>query len=333
MFDGRGGAVKEPTFSVVLPTYNSAGTLRRAMDSVLRQSFADWELVLVDDASTDATEDVVRSSREALGGRLVHVRRGEQGGSSVARNCGIDRAGGRFIAFLDADDEFIPHKLERQMELLRRCPELGLVFSDYAYVNLRGERRASVFDDINPAARAIPARQIAPRLMLCGPELADHMTGRYIVSTITGVVRRSILGRQIRFLAGQQYSEEWLFFLEVAARTRGGYVNEALSLHHHTMGSVSRTDTMRNNRHQIIALERILERYPNCSSRARADLYSQLATSYRQLGFDHYKSGNFKEAQRYLRGALKYKRDWRGLVHVAQALWRGRRQPAAVGAD
>jgi hypothetical protein len=156
------------------------------------------------------------------------------------------------------------------------------------------------------------------------------MTGRYIVSTITGVVRRSVLSSQIRFLAGQQYSEEWLFFLEVATRTRGGYVDEPLSVHHHTAGSVSRTDTMRNNRHQIAALERILERYPNCSARARADLCEQLWTCYRQLGFDHYKAGEFSRARQCFRGALRYKRDWRGMVYVAQAMWRSGRKRQSV---
>ncbi len=323
--------MNQPTVSVVIPTYNSAASLGRAMESVIAQTFADWELIVVDDASMDATQSVVEAYREKIcHDRLIYIRRPQQGGSSATRNTGIDRATGRFVAFLDADDEFLPNKLARQLALFDLRPELGLVYSDYSYVDLNGERHASVFDDLNPAARGVPSIEVAPGLHVCDDELVDRMIGRYIVSTITGMVRREVLATGVRFAEGQQYSEEWLFFLDVASRTRGGFVDEPLSLHHHTRGSVSRTSVMRNNLHQIRALEGICRSFPNASSRARSELYAQLATCYRQVGVDLFKQQHFGEAAQYFAGGLRYRVDLRGLAWWAQARLR-RAESAPAG--
>lgn len=110
---------------VVIPAHNAAETLARAIHSVLAQSLPASEIVVVDDASTDATAEVARAFAEK-GVRLVslHARRGAAG----ARNAGIAAAASAWIAFLDADDEWRPAKLERQMALIGREPDASLVF-------------------------------------------------------------------------------------------------------------------------------------------------------------------------------------------------------------
>ena len=110
---------------VVIPAHNAADTLARAIDSVLAQTRPASEIVVVDDAGTDDTAAVARSYR-AQGVMLVslHKRRGAAG----ARNAGIAAAGSNWIAFLDADDEWLPAKLERQAEAIDREPGASLVF-------------------------------------------------------------------------------------------------------------------------------------------------------------------------------------------------------------
>jgi glycosyltransferase involved in cell wall biosynthesis len=109
-----------PTISIVLPTYNRAHLLERAIRSALTQTFDDWELLIVDDGSTDRTEEVVRSYHDP---RFRYIRRDRNYGLLAARNTGIrSAAAGPFIAFLDDDDEWLPRKLEKQLEVFRNGP-------------------------------------------------------------------------------------------------------------------------------------------------------------------------------------------------------------------
>lgn len=113
------------TVSVILPTYNRAASLIPACKSVLDQSFRDLELIIVDDASTDDIEAVAQS----LGDERVHyIRRATNGGASASRNTGLLAARGRFIAFQDSDDMWLPGKLQRQLAMFDELPaDVGVV--------------------------------------------------------------------------------------------------------------------------------------------------------------------------------------------------------------
>jgi glycosyltransferase involved in cell wall biosynthesis len=104
-----------PSVSVVIPTHNRAGVLGRCLDSVLRQTLQPFEVVVVDDGSTDETERIVREQGSAL---VRYVPLPSRVGAQAARNRGIREARGDWIAFQDSDDEWLPDKLERQIRLL-----------------------------------------------------------------------------------------------------------------------------------------------------------------------------------------------------------------------
>jgi len=106
--------------SVVIPTYNRAHLLARAIHSVLTQTFSDFELIVVDDGSTDHTVEVVQSVRDP---RMRLVRLDRNCGAGRARNAGIQAARGEWVAFLDSDDEWLPRKLELQMARLYSCDD------------------------------------------------------------------------------------------------------------------------------------------------------------------------------------------------------------------
>lgn len=110
----------KPLVSVVIPAYNAAWCIAKAVDSVLAQDFQDREVIVVDDGSTDDTATVLAGYGDA-----VRVVRQTNGGLSSARNAGIRAARGEFVAFLDADDWWLPGKLARQTGLMRGRPELG----------------------------------------------------------------------------------------------------------------------------------------------------------------------------------------------------------------
>ncbi len=128
----------DPIVSVVIPTYNRATLIGRAIHSVLVQTIDDWELIVVDDASTDNTEEVVSSFEDF---RIRYYSHQLNRGGSAARNTGIQKARGKYVAFLDSDDEWLPTKLERQLRLLETEESgVGLVYTGMIHVYQSGER-------------------------------------------------------------------------------------------------------------------------------------------------------------------------------------------------
>ncbi len=116
-----------PLVSVVIPTYNRAATLAVAIRSVLGQTEQDFEVIVADDASTEDNESVVASFRDS---RVKYVRRSLNGGDAAARNDGIRHSRGRYVAFLDDDDQWFPEKLSCQLaEFDREGPGVGLVYT------------------------------------------------------------------------------------------------------------------------------------------------------------------------------------------------------------
>jgi glycosyltransferase involved in cell wall biosynthesis len=132
------GRMTQSDISVIIPAYKAAGTIARALDSVLAQTRPAAEILVVDDGSPDD----IAAALAPYAGRVALLRK-PNGGAASARNWGLDRARGRLIAFLDADDYWEPHKLARQLAVLERHPRVGLVAGAYFEQAPGGERRAS----------------------------------------------------------------------------------------------------------------------------------------------------------------------------------------------
>src|SRR5262245_25523218 len=128
-----------PTVSVVMPVYNGSATIGRALDSVFSQTFKDIEVIVIDDGSTDNLAD----SLAPFGGhRLQLLRHSSNKGEPAARNTGIRASGGRYIAFLDCDDEWLGDKLRQQIELLEAMPaEIAVSVTGYFLERKKPARR------------------------------------------------------------------------------------------------------------------------------------------------------------------------------------------------
>ena len=123
-----------PLVSVIVPVYNGETTLPDTVESVLRQTFQNFELIIIDDGSTDGTLRWLRSVRDSR----LRVFSYPNGGLSVARNRGIERSRGEFISFIDSDDLWTPDKLELQLQALRQQPQAALAYSWTAFVDQHG---------------------------------------------------------------------------------------------------------------------------------------------------------------------------------------------------
>jgi len=122
-----------PIVSIVVPVYNARRTLEATVESVRSQTREDWELLLVDDASRDGSADLVRSLAER-DPRIRPLFLETNGGAAEARNAGVRATRGRFVAFLDSDDLWLPTKLEKQVAL-HESTQAGMTFTDYEWID------------------------------------------------------------------------------------------------------------------------------------------------------------------------------------------------------
>ncbi len=313
--------MNRPTVSIIVPTYDRAALLPRALDSIIAQTFDDWEIVLVDDGSTDETDSLAWDYASRLGPRFNYIRQ-SNAGSSAARNRGIDAGRGRFVAFLDSDDEFLPDKLERQMKLFELRPDLGFVYSDFSFIDDDGVRHHSVFDNKAPLAREVSFDELEPGLCVCRGSLFDVLIRGYFIATIVGMVRREVLGPTIRLPVGQSYAEEWLFYLQVTRVCQAGFVNEPLCLHHFVTGSLARTDKHRNLLQNRELLYRIKATFADLSRPQRKAVHRNLARSCRQLGFEAYRARCYRAAGRYFAESFRHERRFGAAGNAVQATMR-----------
>ncbi len=169
-------AAQSLTVSVVIPAYRAAATICRAIDSVLAQTCPASEILVIDD---DSPEDLA-AVLAPYGPRVTLIRQA-RGGAAAARNHGIERAAGDLIAFLDADDQWTPDKLERSVKVFRDRPEVGMVASQYILQSRDGQ-----------AVRIAgpPGAWCDQPIQATGPQLLEYAK---VTSTPTVVVRRSLL--------------------------------------------------------------------------------------------------------------------------------------------
>ena len=125
-------------FSVIIPLYNKAPYIRKALESVFAQTYTDYELIIVDDGSTDGSAEIAEAFLQTPASRLIassphRLIRQANSGVSAARNAGVAQAQGEYLAFLDADDWWEPTYLERMAQLIEDYPEAGLYACNYVY--------------------------------------------------------------------------------------------------------------------------------------------------------------------------------------------------------
>jgi glycosyltransferase involved in cell wall biosynthesis len=204
--------------AVVLPCYNVKAYLPRALDSVFAQTYTDFHTYAVDDGSLDDTARVLGTYAD----RCSFVSQ-PNAGPAAARNRAIEMSDSPFIAFLDADDEWLPHKLERQIAVLKGDPDLGLVCSLCAFCESGTQTGSSL------SVRGMPS----------SGKLFQYLARNCFVFTPTVVVRRRCLEEVGLFNESLKVSEDFNLWLRIAARWKIALLPEVLAINHKRSGSLS----------------------------------------------------------------------------------------------
>ena len=222
--------------SVIIPTHNRASVLARALRSVASQTLRPEEVIVVDDGSTDETQELIaRDFPEA-----TYIRQENQG-VSAARNCGIARASGNWVAFLDSDDEWLAEKLEKQLEALEASPEYRLCHSEEIWI--RGGRR------VNPMKKH--AKHGGWIFRKCLPLCA--------ISPSSVLVRRDLLEEVGLFDTALPVCEDYDMWLRICSRHAVLFVEEPLIIKHGGHADQLSRRYWGMDRFRIRALEKIIE--------------------------------------------------------------------------
>lgn len=210
--------------SIVVPTFNRANVIERALRSILKQTYSDYEVIVVDDGSTDDTESVVAAMEDT---RIRYISLPENQGVAHARNVGIQEAQYDYIAFLDSDDEWLPDKLRLQMnEMERLGDEYGMV-----YCRMAGWLRDGSARFVCPVLeykRAVLEGNIFQPLLL-----------RNVIGTPAMLVRRECLKETGGFKEALHCLEDWELILRLAKHSKIGFVDKILVEVHKSEGSVT----------------------------------------------------------------------------------------------
>ena len=132
--------MKEDLVSIVVPVYNCEKFIRQTINTVKKQTYNNWELLLVNDCSTDRSKEIIIKELKD-DDRIKLLELEKNSGAAIARNKGIENARGKYIAFLDSDDIWLPEKLKEQIKFINK-PDIAIVFSNYEKINEAGKRAA-----------------------------------------------------------------------------------------------------------------------------------------------------------------------------------------------
>jgi len=227
-----------PTVSVVIPAYKAAGFVARALDSLVGQTCPPTEILVVDDGSPDDIAPAIRP----YGARVTLIRK-PNGGAASARNLGLDRARGEFVAFLDADDSWAPDKLDRHLRLFAAHPELGLVCGRW-HTQIPGQAAVAPPPTTDPDYDRV--------LRATGPA-AFRVATKMWTSMI--LVRRSVVGAN-RFTAGLEPAEDRDLWVRLVAAAPVYMTSEPLATYVQEPGSLCRTNVDRDYGNMIRVIRR-----------------------------------------------------------------------------
>lgn len=226
-----------PEVSVILPTYNRAKTLPRAVQSVLNQTFNDFELIIVDDGSIDNTGEIVRNFED---NRIKYVKCKENKGASATRNIGIGLSKGEYIAFQDSDDEWLPKKLEKQLEIFETAlPGIGIVYTGFWRVE--GDKK-----------KYIPYNSVKKKEGNIHKELLKES----FIGLPATVIRKKCFEKSGIFDENLPRLQDWDLLIRLSKYYRVIYINEPLLISYYTPESITT-----NRRAHIKAFEIIIEKY------------------------------------------------------------------------
>ncbi|MEZ8880303.1 glycosyltransferase family 2 protein [Vibrio lentus] len=238
--------------SIIIPTYNCLDYLPKAIGSVLKQTHQDVELIIIDDNSNDGTSTYLALIDDE---RIITLSTLGVG-APQARNLGIEKATGEYIAFLDADDFWFPEKIERQLEFHQRYPGLAMSFTNYEHLT---EDYQVIIDCFSYWSQF----QDQDELFINIESPLEFIIENNVIGTSTVMVKADVFSQTNSFDADIKYGEDWELWLRMSENHQIGVLNSVQVGYLMRASSVTQAESLKLRNLQSI--ESILQRYQNNS--------------------------------------------------------------------
>ncbi|HNQ05316.1 MAG TPA: glycosyltransferase family 2 protein [Thiobacillaceae bacterium] len=275
-----------PRFSVVIPAYNAAGCLARAIDSVLAQTWPAHEIIVVDDGSGDATAQVAAGYQDR-----IRCLRQENAGVSAARNAGARAASGDWLAFLDADDWYYADRLKWHAEWIERDDGLDFLTGDYDYRRPDGSCISGSME-AHAAGQAMLAKAAGADTVLMTADELEPFVADHFGDTHTLSVPRSTFLALGGYPTGYRVCEDVFFLVKLCARSRRiGVVCRPLAAYVIHAASATRKDPLRaqfDNVRTLVDLDKSARAFPDA---VRRGVRTRLGQGRLNLGYALSKAG------------------------------------------
>jgi glycosyltransferase involved in cell wall biosynthesis len=266
-----------PRVSVIIPTYNRAQLVRRAIQSVLNQTYQDFEIIVVDDGSTDNTTEVVNSIGDE---RVRCIRHQVNKGASASRNTGIRAARGELIGFLDSDDEWLPEKLQRQVDKFDvASANVGLVYGGYVVID---DETKKVIGQVHPEKRGYVFKEVLK---------ASHPP-----NPLTPLIKKECFDKVGLFDEDIRFGEDWDMWLRIAEHYEFDFVNEMVAKYYVSQHQITRD--------RVSALEE-LSKFRAKHQQQLAQNPAILAHQLKWIGHWYLVYGDYAAARKYISQAIR----------------------------
>ena len=288
----------QPKLSVIIASYNHQDYIAETLRSLEEQTFGDFEIIIVDDGSTDKTVELAQNAQSR-----AQIYTQENRGVVAARNRGIELAKGKYICFVDSDDMVLPERFAKQVALLDGDIELGLVFADALIIDSKGNQIGR-FADVYPVVPGDVAQMLA--MHYC------------FTPMITVMVRADVLRKTGPFEKPGPISD-YMKWIEVAHISKVHYDPEPLGCWRRHQASTSKqANKVKSYAKTRAALKRILRKHPTLEAEIGKKIVKRYSRSYFLTAFWLAAEGNVRRARKYYFKAVKLYplsfENWGGLI-------------------
>ena len=314
-----------PTVSVIIPTYNGANTIKSAIESVLGQSGCDLDIIVVDDGSTDKTEEVVKSYCDK--GLITYLKQ-ENKGSASARNLGIKTANGEYICFLDADDTFQGNSIPERLTAFKKYPFAGLLCTDFKQMTLDNDKhliyneqksRKTFLEDAMKYAKLVDGNVYVFDKKI----FYDPLVLRRLIWTGTVMIPKPVFEDVGRFNETLRIAQDIDLWFRIARKYEIVFIDLPTATYFLHGNGVT------NNKssyyiHTIKVLEQYLDPLYKTPNECKTKIKNKISSYYFILGYFYYDKKRYKDAKKYfIKSLINNKKALKCYIYVLITLLPG----------
>jgi glycosyltransferase involved in cell wall biosynthesis len=299
-----------PKASIVIPAYNAAPYIKDALDSILNQTYTDFECIVIDDGSTDNTLEIVKGFSDL---RIKLIQQANSGGPAKPRNVGLDHAMGDYIFLFDADDVMHATKMQESIAALDKFPNADILFTNYSVIDSHGNTTKNNFLESYDSLWSLMKKSVkaSEPVFLHSRSVFQGLLKVNFIGTSSVVLRKSALKNHHRFNETLKNSDDRLFWSLFTKDHNAVYLNSILHSYRVQKNSITGQGFARRVESKIRALEILL--YHCDHEKLQKIIYQQIASDYLTMAFEFKNKREYKLQTAFALKSLKLKTSLKGI--------------------